>query len=154
MASTTYNTIIISDTDPLRFEKKAAGVAITPGELLYLATADTVGIFNTANGNAAPLFALENPYAEPVAGTPAIDNAYGTADTVYFTHARAGDQIYAWLEPNGSVNAGGYLSAGGTVGALQAYAGGTALAPLRVVGFALESKTASSSRVRVKIQAV
>lgn len=153
MAATTPKTIVLSDQPFVQVEYKSSGGTVTPGDLIELASATTVRRHATTSGNAQALFAIENPFsAEP--GTAAIDNHYGTIDTVYAIAARSGDQVYAWLEPNGSVNAGQYLESAGTVGALQLYVAGTAEASHSIIAKALEAKTASSSRVRIKVEAI
>jgi hypothetical protein len=153
MASSTPHTIVLSDQPFVQVEYKSSGGTITPGDIIELASATTVRRHATTSGNAQALFATENPFAEP-SSSAAIDTNYGTIDTVYAIAGRSGDQIYAWLEPNGSVNAGQYLESAGTVGALQLYVAGTAEATHSIVAKALENKTASSSRVRIKVEVI
>lgn len=153
MASTTPHVIVLSDQPYVQVEYKSSGGTVTPGDLIELASASTVRRHATVSGNAQALFAVENPFVAQ-AGAAAIDTNYGTIDTVYAIAGRSGDQIYAWLEPNGSVNAGQYLESAGTVGALQLYVAGTAEASHSIVAKALEAKTASSSRVRIRVEVI
>ena len=60
MASTTPKTIVLSDTDPVQYERIANNVAITPGQLIER-TGGKVALHSTAGGAAAKLFAVENP---------------------------------------------------------------------------------------------
>lgn len=153
MASSTPKTIVLSDQPHVQAEYKAASVALTPGDLVELASATTVQLHATQAGNAQAMFVTENPFTN-TAGTAAIDDAYGTADTVYMIMGRPGDQVYAWLQPGGSVDAGGFLESAGSLGSLQAYAAGTAEATHSIIAKALEDKTASTARVRVKVEVV
>lgn len=156
MASTTPHTITLSGQPFIKNDRKAGGTAITPG-MLISDDGTNVTPHATANGNAQALFAVENPFADVTmnSGTAAIDTAYGTADTVFYGAYRPGDQVYAWLVDGGSVNAGDFLVSAGSVGALQAFTGGTALLEVhRVVGKALEDKTASGAAVRLQVEVV
>lgn len=152
MASTNPHTIVLSDTPYVQQERVANNVAITPGSLVEL-SAGKVQLHSTQAGPAAPLFALENPFSSDNT-TAAIDAAYGTVDTVRYIVGKPGDVVYTFLAPGGSVNDGDYLVSAGSLGALEAYAGGTALADHRIVAQALETVAASGARARIKAQIV
>jgi hypothetical protein len=153
MASSTPKTIILSDQPTVQAEYKAASVALTPGDLVELASATTIQLHATQAGNAQAMFVTENPF-QVTAGVAAIDDPYGTADTVYCLIGKSGDHVYGWLQPGGSVNAGDFVESAGSLGSLQAYAVGTAEATHSIVAKALEAKTATTARVRVKVEVV
>ncbi len=153
MASSTPNTIVISNQATLQAEYKAASVALTPGDLVELASATTIQLHATQAGNAQAMFVTENPFKQ-TAGVAAIDDPYGTADTVYLLMGRPGDQVYGWLTPGGSVNVGDFMVSSGSLGALEAYAAGTAEAVAQIVVKALEAKTATTARVRCKVEVI
>jgi hypothetical protein len=155
MASSTPHTILTSDTDPYQYEAPAAA-AIMPGDLIERESTGDVQRHSTANGNAAPMFALENPFSDHGGTTAAIDHAYAADETVFHAICRPGDRVYAWLDIGGSVANGTFLSSAGSIGALQAYAGGTALAPDRVVAKALETvdNSGGSAKARIEVEVV
>lgn len=151
MASSTPHTIVLKG-NPKRFENLSSA-AVTPGELLELDTAGKVKPHATAAGAAAPMFAVEDPY-NGVTGTAAIDVDYASGETVRWVMAQPGDELYAWLEANGSVNIGGRLESG-TGGQLQAYTSGTAVYhDNRIVAEALEAKAGSTVAVRIKVRTI
>lgn len=153
MASSTPHTILLSDVPEwVRDEAKANSVAITPGDLIEPVGAGLVKLHATQAGNAQPWFAIENPWEESNT-TAAIDTDYGTTDTVFFVKGQPGQQIYAWLQPGGSVAAHTLLESAGSMGALQtATAEGTVTAPMRFVAKALETVNNSAGTVNARIK--
>ena len=153
MASTTPHTILLSDKPEwVRDEAKANSVAITPGDLIEPVGAGLVQLHSTQAGNAYPWFAVENPWEEDNTAA-AIDTNYGTTDTVFFVKGLPGQQVYAWLQPGGSVAAHTLLESAGSVGALQtATAEGTVTAPRRFVARALETVNNSAGTVNARIK--
>ena len=149
MASSTPKTIVLKG-DPPR-EEARGDAAITPGDLLQFAADLDVDVHSTQGGNAAPIFALENPYADDNT-VAAIDHDYATGEYVRYSICGSGDVVYAWLTANGSVDAAGYVQSAGN-GALEAWAGGTAT-PEAVVGQALESVNGQTVNARIKIMVV
>lgn len=151
MASSTPHTITLKG-DPMRFENLSSA-AVTPGHLLELDTANKVKPHATAAGAAAPMFAVEDPY-NGVSGTSAIDVPYDSGETVRWVMARPGDEIYGFLEANGSVNIGGRLQSG-TGGNLEAYTSGTAVVhDNRILAEALEAKAGSTVAARIKFRVI
>lgn len=153
MASTTPHTILLSDVPEwVRDEAKANSVAITPGDLIEPVGTGLVKLHATQAGNAQPWFAIENPWEESNT-TAAIDTDYGTTDTVFFVKGLPGQQVYAWLQPGGSVAAHTLLESAGSMGALQtATAEGTITAPRRFVAKALETVNNSAGTVNARIK--
>jgi hypothetical protein len=94
-------------------EEYAASGAITPGMLIELDSATTVGFHSTASGNALPMFALE----DELQGN-GIDDAYAAADRVQCWVPYRGDIVYALLDDGEDVSAGDFLESAGN-GKLQ-----------------------------------
>lgn len=153
MASSTPHTIMLSDVPEwVRDELRANSVAITPGELIEPVGSGLVQRHSTQAGNAQPWFAIENPWASDNTAA-AIDTAYGSQDNVFFIKGLPGQQVYAWLEPGGSVAAHTLLESAGSLGALQtATAEGTVTAPRRHVAKALETVNNSAGTVNARIK--
>lgn len=153
MSSSTPHTILLSDKPEwVRDEAKANSVAITPGDLLEPVGAGLVKLHATQAGNAYPWFAIENPWEEDNTAA-AIDTDYGTTDTVFFVKGLPGQQVYAWLQPGGSVAAHTLLESAGSLGALQtATAEGTVTNPRRFVARALETVNNSAGTVNARIK--
>ena len=153
MASSTPHTIMLSDTPEwVRDEAKANSVAITPGDLIEPVGAGLVQLHSTQAGNAVPYFAIENPWADDNT-VAAINDDYGTTDTVFFIKGQPGQQVYAWLTVGGSVAAHTLLESAGSLGALQtATAEGTVTAPRRFVARALEAVNNSAGTVPARIK--
>lgn len=154
MAATTPNTIVLSDQPYVQDEKLANNVAIKPGDLVALASATAIGLHATAGGNARPLFALENPYADP--GSPAIDTAYGTADQVRYVIGKGGDKVYGWLTVGASVAVGTYLESAGSLGALRALTASGSTHHRRAVGVAAETvnNSAGGAKARIRVEVI
>lgn len=156
MASSTPNTIVISDQPFIQEEKLADTVALKPGDLVQLKSGDAtkIALHSTAGGNAQPMFVLESPYTDPADGA-AIDLAYGTGDTVRFIVARPGDQIYGWLTIGANVAVGAFLESAGSLGALRAVTAGTTNHH-RVIAKALEAvnNSAGSAKARIKVEVI
>lgn len=156
MASSTPKTIMLSDEPPfVRKERQANNVAITPGDLIEPSGTAQVILHATQGGDARRWFAVENPWAADNSAA-AIDTDYAVADNVFFIKGQAGQQVYAWLEPGGSVAVNTFLQSAGSMGALEALAAGTALLSRRLIGFALETvdNSAGTVNARIKVELV
>lgn len=153
MASSTPHTIMLSDVPEwVRDEAKANSVAITPGDLIEPVGAGLVQLHSTQAGNASPWFAIENPWADDNT-VAAINDDYGTTDTVFFIKGQPGQQVYAWLTVGANAAAHGLLESAGSLGALQtATAEGTVTAPRRFVARALEAVNNSAGTVPARIK--
>lgn len=147
MASTTPYTIVLRGSAPVEEKASASGQAITPGDLLGLNTSGELIVHGTAGGPAVPMFAVEDPY-NGVTGTAAIDVDYASAEWVKYVVAQPGDEIYAWLEANGSVNAGQYVQSNGA-GAVELFVAGS-----HPVALALESVNGQTVAARIKLKIV
>jgi len=155
MASSTPHTIMLSDDPPfVRDESRADSVAITPGDLIEPTGSGLVKLHATQAGNAQPWFAVENPWSQDNT-IASIDTDYGTQDNVFYVKCHAPQQVYAWLQPGGSVAAHTLLESAGSMGALQtATAEGTTTVPLRYVAKALETvdNGAGTINARIKVE--
>ena len=156
MASTTPHTIVLSDQPIIQEEKIANGVALTPGQLVEMVAGDAtkIRLHSTAGGNAQAMFVLESPFTN-VADGPAIDQAYGTVDTVRILMGRPGDQVYGWVTVGASIAAGAFLESAGSLGALRAATAGTTNHN-RVIVKAIETvdNSAGSAKARIKVEIV
>jgi hypothetical protein len=153
MASTTYNTILITVNGAHRplFEFKA-DEALTPGELVRFDADDELEPHGTANGVAQKIFVVENPYA-PLNNTKAIDQDYALGDSARVVYGQPGDVIYAWLKNGVNAAKGDVLTSDGA-GALQKPTVDATLLAGSVVAFADEDKdnSAGGARVRIKVR--
>ena len=151
MASTAPNTIVLSDEPWIRSELQANNVAITPGALIE-PSGEKVQLHSTESGDANRWFAVENPWATPVAGQSAISTPYAVADNVFFVKAQRGQQLYALLAPGQNVAKGAKLESAGSLGALQALTGGTALPSSRLLATAAEAVNNAAGTVSARIR--
>lgn len=124
-------------------EEWIANAAITPGMLVQLMSTGKVRVHATANGNAIPMFALEDELQGK-----GIDDAYAAADPVQVWIPTRGDQVYALLSDGEKVVIGDFLASNGD-GYLQKFVGGDSNAneelPLEIVAMALEAIDRSTS---------
>jgi len=88
------NTIILRDLDKVAKKEKIAAGTIKPGHLIALDSSGNVVVHPTAGGNAAKMFAFEDPYADTAAGTKAIDTAYASDDSVFLGVCPSGVEVY------------------------------------------------------------
>jgi hypothetical protein len=130
-----------------QFKEGNAGGTITPGHLLTRnTTADQVVVHATAEGNAYPLFALEND----VVGK-GIDTNYTSSERVLFVHAQPGDEIFALVDATVAIVIGDELVSTGDGTLKKVTAGAVAVGNLRrVVAIALEAKASGSGRLKVE----
>lgn len=136
-----YSTILIKGENP-NIEELVANAAITPGMLVEEMTTGKVRAHATQNGNAVPMFALENELEGE-----GITDAWAATDPVRVWHPKRGDQVYALLADGQSVAIGDFLASNGD-GYLRKFAGGSATAedmPLEIVAKAKEAVDRSSS---------
>lgn len=124
-------------------EEWIANAAITPGMLVQLMSTGKVRAHATANGNAIPMFALEDELQGK-----GIDDAYAAADPVQVWIPTRGDRVYALLSDGENVVIGDFLASNGD-GYLQKFVGGDSNAneelPLEIVAMALEAIDRSTS---------
>lgn len=118
-----------------------ASEAIVPGMLISLDTNEEWVKHPTADGKAAPIFALER---EELGLT--IDDEYEDGDVVKAGHFHQGNRVNAWLASGQNVAAGATLHSAGT-GMLKA--GSTAGV---IVGRAVRDADATSGAVRVALE--
>lgn len=141
------NTIKLKNYSDVIEELKAAGT-ITPGMLVEIKTATTVGFHDASGGNALPMFALEDELQGK-----GIDDNYVVTDQVQLWVPYRGDIVNAILEDGEEVNAGDFLvSAGnGKLKKLVAVVFGESstdtgtVYPLAIVGQATEDVDMSGS---------
>ena len=126
-------------------EEYIAGGTITPGHLVALNSDGEVIVHATEAGVILPMFALEDELQGKV-----IDDTYKEDDRVQVWIPGRGDEVYALLAANESVNIGDYLvSKGG--GTLKKLASDT-VADSQIIGFAVEAAgSVNVERVIVKI---
>lgn len=122
-------------------EEFVAGAAITPGMLVALNASGAVIPHNAADGNAIPMFALEDELQGKT-----IDNAYAAGDPVQVWVAGRGDIVNAIA--GAAITAGDFLVSDGT-GKLKP-AGTAAVQAHSIVGQALAAAS-SGDRVAVRI---
>lgn len=129
-----------------------AAAAITPGDLLELASATTVQKHSTANANAAKMFAREND----IFGKN-IDDDYAANDVVLCGLYERGAEVYARVAAGtAAITVGAALaSAGdGTVQPVTASAATTEAQRDGIVGYALEAvdNSGGGSAVRIRME--
>lgn len=126
-------------------EEYIAGGVITPGHLVALNSDGEVIVHATEAGVILPMFALEDELQGK-----GIDDTYKKDDRVQVWIPGRGDEVYALLAANESVNIGDYLvSKGG--GTLKKLASDT-VADSQIIGFAVEAAgSVNVERVIVKI---
>jgi len=132
-------------------ELTATAVAIKPGYLLELASATTVQAHSSAEGNALPMFAIEDAMQ---GGAITLD--YAVSTTIQCWIPRRGDQVYAYLADGQTAAVGDFLESNGA-GALQVHvdeteswaepsaAGSITVPPNCIVGQAMEAVDLSGS---------
>lgn len=152
MASSTETKILLTVNGERRpiFEA-IADEALTPGELVRFDADDELEPHGTANGNAAKLFVVENPYVDIDDGVN-IDKDYALGDSARYIWAVTGDKLNAFLADGESVAKGAPLASDGA-GALQAITVDATVLAGAVVAYADEDKTASGARARIKVRA-
>lgn len=127
-------------------EEYAAGGTITPGHLVALNSAGKVIVHATEAGVILPMFALEDELQGKV-----IYDTYKEDDRVQVWIPGRGDEVYALLAANESVNIGDYLVSNGG-GTLKKLASNNTVADSQIIGFAVEAAgSVNVERVIVKI---
>jgi hypothetical protein len=120
-----------------------ANAAIEPGMLVELMSTNKVRAHADANGNAIPMFALEDELQGK-----GIHDAYAAGDPVQVWVAQRGEKVYALLEDGQAVVIGDFLVSAGN-GHLRKFVGGDSGAaeelPMEIVAMALEAVDASQS---------
>jgi len=122
--------------------ERVANATIKPGMLVELMTTNKVRAHATANGNAVPMFALE----DELQGN-GIDDNYSADDQVQVWVAQRGEQVYALLADGENASIGSLLASNGD-GYLKVFVGGASTLedlPLEVVAIALEAIDRSGS---------
>ena len=102
-------------------EEFVAGAAITPGMLVALDENGKVEPHGTAEGNAIPMFALEDELQGKT-----IEDEYATDDPVQVWVAGRGDIVYALANSGATINVGDFLVSAGD-GTLKPAGSGTTL---------------------------
>lgn len=125
------------------FEEYAANAAITPGHLIEVISTDKVQVHATGDGNALPMFAIEDDLQGKT-----IDQAYAAGDRVQVWIPQRGDQVNAILHDEEAVVIGDFLTSYGD-GTLKKYdvaaSGAIIESPALIVGVALAALDLSSS---------
>ena len=93
--------------DPIQVEL-LADAAITPGHLVERTTTGAK-VHATAGGNCQKMFALEDEMKGGEIGT-----AYTTSNKAQFGIFRPGDQVYAIIATNQTINVGDFLESAGS----------------------------------------
>lgn len=143
------NTINITPIDELvQVHEAIALAAITPGDLIENTNAANESIQRSSGAGSqftGPRFALPNT---AVGGD--IDTDYAADETARYLFARAGDEVYAWLEDGLNVTRfTSYVIDNGANGTLKNAVGTETGRDL--IGQALETVTASG-KTRLKIR--
>ena len=136
-----YKTVKVKKYSDVIEEFVAAG-AITPGMLLELDSNGEVAPHSEADGNAIPMFALEDELQGKT-----IDDEYAADDPVQVWIAGRGDIVNAIA--GAQIAAGDFLVSDGT-GKLKP-AGTAAVHAHSIVGQALAAASAANVRVAVRI---
>lgn len=144
-----YNTIKIKKYVDIVEEYEAVS-AITPGMLVELTAAGEVQPHSTAEGNALPMFALE----DELQGN-GIDDAYAADDQVQVWIPQRGEQVYAIIADGQNIAIGDWLASNGDgtlrehVAEIESWgvseAGAVTVLPLQIVAQALEALDLSGS---------
>lgn len=129
-----------------------AAAAITPGDLLELASATTVQRHSTADGNAQKMFAVEND----IFGK-GIDDDYAANDRVLYGVFERGAEVYGRVAAGtAAITVGAALSsnADGTLKPVAASASTTQAQRDGIVAYALEAvdNSGGGSAVRIKVE--
>lgn len=135
------NTIKIKKYSDVIEEYTATAVAITPGMLLEPTSGGLIQAHSTPEGDALPMFALENELEGE-----GIADAYAVSDKIQVWIPGRGDQVYALLANGESVAIGDRLASNGD-GYLRKHdiSSGGAEYPLGIVAYALEAIDMSGS---------
>jgi hypothetical protein len=150
MASSTPHVIVLQTNEEGAERPVLEGLAhtttIKPGHLVCWSSGELV-VHADDDALAAPMFAVENPFAEVSSGAN-IDHAYAADELVRYVWAQPGDLIYAWLETANNATKGAALTSDG--------AGGLQLSPTAgaVIAWAdedLNNTTGSQARLRVRV---
>lgn len=137
----TKNTIKIKNYSDVIEEYVATAVVISPGMLLEITSGALVQAHSTSEGDALPMFALENE----LEGETVTDD-YIVSDTVQCWIPGRGDIVFGRLANGETAVIGSFLSSNGD-GRLKVHATGSAAFdfPLGIVGQALEAVDMSDS---------
>ena len=150
MASSTPHVIVLQTNEEGAERPVCEGLATTttivPGHLIMWSSGELV-VHNNDDLAAAPMFAVENPFAEVTSGAN-IDHAYAAAETVRYVWAQPGDIIYAFLEIGGNVAKGAPLASDGLGGLQASPSAGCVVA---WADEALNNTTGSQARLRVRV---
>lgn len=144
-----YNTIKIKKYLDI-IDEKVANATIIPGMLIELMTTNKVRAHATAEGNALPMFALEDELQGK-----GIDDNYSALDPVQIWIPQRGEEVYAILADGYDVDISDWLASNGN-GYLREHtaeteswgvseAGEVTVNPLQIVAQALEAVDSSGS---------
>jgi len=153
MATTTAKTILL-EVNVLGGDRPVheytADEAITPGELVRFDADDELEPHGTANGVAAPIFVVENPYADPGASA-AIDTDYALGASARVVFAGTGDVVNAFGKASVTFAKGDAVTSDGA-GAVQKPTVDASLLAGSIVGYADEDKVVGGTRERLQVR--
>lgn len=147
----TPKTVILKGEPQVSEAVMATSAAIKPGHLIELTSAGTVrkatlGFGATVSRGSGALFAVE-----PGWRGGDIDTAYANGDTVTYTTAKPGDEIYAFLQDAENVAIGQQLMSAGD-GSLEAVdSDGFAIA---IALEAVNTTGGASAEARIKVRII
>lgn len=155
MASSTPNIIFLEANGALSpaIHERAAASAVTPGDLLSLASTGKVAPLASAGAVNARMFALENPYAPDPTKT-ALEQQWAQDDFVRFVFAQPGDKVYARLAASQTVSIGDVLIASATGGCLAKATVDASTLAGAIVGIAEEAVTTTGSVGRIRVRVI
>jgi hypothetical protein len=149
----TPHTVLLSG-NPQYFQEIPCSAAITPGHLVEIASG-ALRVHATADGNAAPWFAIEQKTPNRAVITEAIDTPYPSGDTVQWIGARPGDMVYAWVPASAAaIVAGDYLASNGDGTLHKAITGGTFLRAIVAQAAEAVNNSAVGVPARIKVRAL
>jgi hypothetical protein len=134
-------------------KEAVAAAAITPGHLIQRTSANAYQKHGTAEGDAFPIFAMEQDYV----GSD-IDTAYASGDRVSALYCEKGTEVYALLPAAAAaVVIGDELVSNGDGTLKKVTSAAVAVGNLRrVVALALEAvdNSGGGAAVRIRVEAV
>ena len=146
-----YKTIKIKNYSDV-MEEMVANAAITPGFLVEEMSTGKVRSHATANGNAIPMFAVEDELQGDL-----ISDAYAAADQVQVWIPGRGDMVYAYLAAGENITRGEFVVSNGDGYVKElpdVESTGDYPSINSIVGVAVESVNASLAAARIVIRII